>query len=460
MSLFAPARCYGSPEDLQKLVDKAHSLGLAVLLDVVYNHFGPDGNYLAQFSPHYFRGSTLSPWGPAINLDGPGSEHVREFLISNAIMWVRDYHFDGLRLDATHHLDDDGPRHLLAELTTRVRAAAPDRDIHLIAEDPRNLASLLKSEAEGGSGLDAVWSDDFHHQFRRYLAGDSEGVFRDFRGNLDDLATTMNRGWLFQGEYSTHREYHRGTDPVGLKPRQFVFCIQNHDRIGNRAFGERLHQKIDMPTYRAASALLLLSAATPLLFMGQEWAASSPFLFFTDHVAALGNAIREGRRREYRHYAAFADEASHAQIPDVQSESTFLACKLDWAERERNDHAATLRFYRELLHLRRSEPSLRSNQPGFSEAFVLHEDVLLLHRLAEKGSALVLVARFRGSGSVSFAGELSEATLILTTEAPPFALDPMPPRLEITASAATIRFFRPSAVLLRVASSAKISRGA
>ena len=248
------------------------------------------------------------------------------------------------------------PRHFLAELSARVREVGPDRPIHLIAEDHRNLAELLRPESAGGWGLDGVWSDDFHHQIRRLLCGDDDGVYRDFAGTIPDLVTTLNRGWLFTGEYSIHRGKNRGTDPTGLPPRSFVFCIQNHDRIGNRAFGERLNHQVDAATYRAASALLLLAPQTPLLFMGQEWAASSPFLFFTDHEPELGRRVREGRLREFRSYRAFQEATALESIPDPQDEATFLASHLDWSERDGDQQASTLRLYEDLIGVRRNEP--------------------------------------------------------------------------------------------------------
>ncbi len=366
VGLFAPARCYGAPDDLRRLVDEAHRLGLAVLLDVVYNHLGPDGNYLARYSADYFSSTNRTPWGPAINLDGPRSANVRAFFFENALHWLREYHMDGLRLDATHRFFDDRPRHFLAELAGVVHESIPERTVHLIAEDARNLATMVRPVAEGGWGLDGIWSDDFHHELRRYLVGDFEGAFRDFRGNLIDLVKTINRGWLFQGEYSIHRGYFRGTDPTGLAPRSFVFYIQNHDRIGNRALGERLNHQVDAAAYRAASALLLTTAATPLLFMGQEWAASAPFVFFTDHPEELGRLVHEGRMHEFRDYEAFVDPARRATIPHCQAEATFLTCKLDWSEREREPHAAMLRLYQALLQLRREEPALRRRSRGAS----------------------------------------------------------------------------------------------
>ncbi|MDR3638937.1 MAG: malto-oligosyltrehalose trehalohydrolase [Isosphaeraceae bacterium] len=448
VDLFAPARCYGRPDDLRRLVDEAHRLGLAVLLDVVYNHFGPDGNYLGQYSPFYFSATHASPWGPAVNLDGPYSAMVRAFFVENALCWIHEYHMDGLRLDATHHLIDTSPRHLLAELSSQVRATAPARLLHLIAEDPRNLAWMLHPPEEQGCGLDGVWSDDFHHELRRFLVGDHEGVFRDFRGSLANLATTLSQGWLFCGAYSIHRGYQRGTDPAGIPPRRFIFNIQNHDRIGNRALGERLNHQVDLAVFRAATALLLGSAATPLLFMGQEWAAGTPFRFFTDHEDALGHQVREGRRREFRHYAAFADR----QIPDPQAEATFLACKLDWSECDREPHASTLRLYRALLALRHVEPVLRSNQCGSCRAVAIGEDSLLLKHEGDVGRPLAWVVRLRGTGLVRLAGLLGERDqgweVVMTTEDPAFAPDPMPPRVLRAGRELAIEFARPSAVLL------------
>jgi maltooligosyltrehalose trehalohydrolase len=454
VDLFAPARCYGRPDDLRRLVDEAHRLGLAVLLDVVYNHFGPDGNYLAQFTPDYFSTRHRTPWGPAINLDGEHSEMARAFFFENALYWLHEYHMDGLRLDATHYLFDDSPRTFLAELAALVRESIKDRAVHLIAEDPRNLAAMIRAESEGGWGLDALWSDDFHHELRRYLVGDFEGAFRDFRGTVPDLVRAINRGWLYCGEYSIHRGYLRGTDPTGLGPRGFVFYIQNHDRIGNRAMGERLNHQVDLPTYRAATALLLATAATPLLFMGQEWAATAPFLFFTDHDEELGRLVKEGRRHEFRDYAAFADPVQLEKIPDIQSEETFPACKIDWSERDREPHASTLRLYQVLLRLRRTEPALRSARCGTFEAVALDADSLLLRRDADSGqTSLWILVRLRGSGTASLADQAAALgrrwELVLTTEDPPFATDPSPPRVDLTAPAPVVHFARPGAVLLR-----------
>jgi maltooligosyltrehalose trehalohydrolase len=243
----------------------------------------------------------------------------------------------------------------------------------------------VRPQTSGGWGLDAVWSDDFHHELRRYLVGDCEGAFVDFRGSLWDLVPTINDGWLFRGDYSIHRGHSRGTDPAVVEPERFVFYLQNHDRIGNRALGERLNHQVDSAVYRAASALLLTLPPTPLLFMGQEWAASAPFLFFTDHPEDLGRLVREGRRHEFREYAAFADPAQRERIPDCQADSTCLASKLDWAVGDEDEHAGTLRLYPALVHLRRTEPALLSSARSRHRAVTIDADSLLVHRTGEDG---------------------------------------------------------------------------
>lgn len=453
VALFAPARCYGTPDDLRALVDRAHALGLAVFLDVVYNHFGPDGSVLPRFSPSYLSDRHRTPWGPAVNLDGPGSEMVRAFFIENALHWIHEYHLDGLRLDATHSMVDEGPRHFLAELSATLREKAPDRPIHLIAEDHRNLAGLLRLESAGGWGLDGVWSDDFHHQLRRLLTGDDDGVYRDFAGTIPDLVTTLNRGWLFTGQYSIHRGKPRGTDPAGLPLRRFVFCIQNHDRIGNRALGDRLNHQIDPASFRAASVLLLLAPETPLLFMGQEWAASSPFLFFTDHEPDLGQRVREGRLREFGSYRAFHEASALARIPDPQDERTFMASHLDWSESDREPHASIWRLYRALLALRRTEPAFATTDPAEFRALAIDDDYLLLRYASDRRTVLI-VCRLRGSGRlVVRATDLSpwvegDPKVLLSTEDPIFAEDARPIGIDPVSPDLAIAFERQGAVVI------------
>ncbi len=458
VSLFAPARCYGRPDDLRRLVDRAHSLGMAVLLDVVYNHFGPDGCSLMRFSPSYLSEDHRTPWGPSVNLDGTDSEMVRAFFIENALHWIREYHVDGLRLDATHAMIDESPRHFLAELSATIREQPTTRPIHLIAEDHRNLARMLHPEPDGGWGLDGLWSDDFHHQLRRLLTGDDDGVYRDFAGTTADLATTIERGWFYTGQFSIHRGKPRGSDPSGLSLRSLVFCIQNHDRIGNRAMGDRLNHRVDPATYRAASALLLLAAETPLLFMGQEWAATSPFLYFTDHEPELGRRVREGRLRDFQSYRAFQEPGAADRIPDPQAESTFLASRLDWSEIDHKPHRQTWKLYRDGIALRRSEPVFRAFDRSTFRAVAPDEDSIVM-RYADGRDLVIVACRLRGSGPVivpdSLIGEARDVgpEVLWTTEEDGYTSDPCPAEVERRADCRTVRFARPGALVLAFRSS-------
>jgi maltooligosyltrehalose trehalohydrolase len=376
-ALFAPSRAYGRPEDLQQFVDRAHQLGMAVLLDVIYNHFGPDGAYAAAFAP-FFTERHHTPWGLAMNLDDEQSRGVRDFFIDNALYWLRDFRLDGLRLDATHALIDDSDEHFLAELRRAVDSTEGPRRV-LIAEDHRNLKRVLDPVDEGGYGIDAVWADDIHHLLRHQTAGDEEAYYADYAGtNLRAIARTINRGWYFDGTVEPQTDREHGTDPTGLRPEQFVYCIQNHDQVGNRPLGNRLTDDIDLATYRALSALLLFLPHTPMLFMGQEWATSTPFLFFTDHEAELGRAVTEGRRNEFKGFGGFKGD-----VPDPQAEETFLRSKLDWDERFLEPHSFVIRLYRDLLQLRRS-------LSGPCQADVLDGQVL---RVRRNGATLFVALR-------------------------------------------------------------------
>jgi len=436
---FAPARCYGTPDELRRLVDEAHRLGLGVLLDVVYNHLGPDGNYLGALSPRYFTGRHQTPWGDAVNYDGEGSEGVRAYVAENALHWIREYHFDGLRLDATHAIVDDSSRHVLAELADRIRAEA-GRPALVIAEDERNLAALVRPPSAGGMGLDAVWADDFHHQMRVRLTGERDGYFADFTGEVEALARTLRQGWLFTGQHSGVHGRARGSDPAGVPLERFVFCVQNHDQVGNRAFGDRLHHVIDAAAWRAAVALLLLAPETPLLFQGQEWAATSPFLYFTDHEAELGRLVTEGRRREFRRFAAFASPDARERIPDPQAEATFERSRLAWEERQREPHAASLRLHHALLALRRERLLGRFGRFDVRGA----PPAGLTLAIGELAAAVWL----EGAGEVALPFASRGARPLLTTEEPRFAADPLPPELLREQDGLRIRFRRPGAVLL------------
>lgn len=421
--LFAPARAYGGPQGYKRLVDAAQARGLAIVQDVVYNHLGPDGNYLRDFSHEYFTTDKKTPWGDALNF---GCEAVREFFVSNALYWVHEYHVDGLRLDATHAILDDRPEHFLAELPRRIRETLPpERHLIIFAEDERNEVRLLQPASKGGMGLDAVWADDFHHEARSAFAGDNEGYYADFSGNAEDLAATLSKGWFYTGQRSQFAGHGRGSDASSIEPPHFVYCIQNHDQIGNRALGERLNCDIGLDAYRAASALLLLSPYTPLLFQGQEWAASTPFLFFTDHNEELGRLITEGRRAEFAFFSSF----SGTTVPDPQALSTFEASKLKWEELESGEHAQMLAFYRDLLALRRDEPLLRQRQHDtFQAARVAEDAIVMRYQATGSAEALLVIVNLKGNLKLTFAEQ--EVTgppanrlwrLLLSTDDPRYA---------------------------------------
>jgi maltooligosyltrehalose trehalohydrolase len=451
VDLFAPAHAYGHPDDLRRLVDRAHRGGLSVLLDVVYNHLGPEGNYLGQFSPYHFTERHYTPWGAAVNLDGPHADMARSFFIENAVHWIREYHMDGLRLDATHALADDSPRHFLAELSDRVRTAAPDRKILLFAEDHRNLAWMVQSEKEKGWGMDGVWSDDFHHEVRRGLAGDHEGYYRDYSGSVADLAETVKKGWFFTGQPSVHFDGPRGTDPAGIPLERFVIALQNHDQIGNRPFGERLNHQISLPEFRAASALLLSVPETPLLFMGQEWGASSPFLYFTDHSAELGKLVTDGRREEFNSFSAFSDPAQRECIPDTQLRSTYMRSRLNWEERHQSPHSELLRLYQRLLHWRKQElvRSIDAGDIQFSAQSIGREAVWLNYSSVGKPRHWIFI-QWQGPGvhAMAYAENFSFQT-VLTTEDRDVTGDPRPIEIQVAGSKLFFEFRRPGALILK-----------
>jgi maltooligosyltrehalose trehalohydrolase len=349
VDLFAPHPAYGTPDELRRFVARCHARGVAVVLDVVYNHLGPSGNYLGEFGP-YFTARHRTPWGEAVNLDGEGSAHVRAFLIDNARMWLERYGFDGLRLDAVHALHDGSPRHFLAELGAAVRALSDrlGRPLTLIAEDERNDPRLLRARDAGGYGLDGRWNDDFHHAVHALLTGERRGYYADF-GALEHVARVLRDGYV---------RAHGGAAHGGASGRQLVACLQNHDQIGNRARGERIGHLVDPARVRIGAALLFVSPFVPLLFQGEEWGASSPFLYFADHrEPALAEAIRRGRHDEFEAFGWKPDD-----VPDPLAPSTFRASVLDWAERERAPHRELLAWYTALAQLRREAPELRDGR--------------------------------------------------------------------------------------------------
>ena len=382
VALYAPAHAYGRPDDLRALVDAAHERGLGVILDVVYNHLGPDGNCLPHYGAEYFHPTRLTPWGKAFNFDGARSRPVRDLFVGNAIYWLEEFRIDGLRLDAVHAIEDQSPRHLTAEIAAAVHA----RGGFVITEDERNLASPFRGSEAGR--IDAVWADDFHHQMRVALTGTREGYFASYTGTPSALAQTLREGWFYTGQpYPSGGGRARGEEAADLPPACFVHCIENHDQIGNRALGERLEQLVSPAAFRAASALLCLSPYTPLLFMGQEWAASTPFLFFTDHAGALGRDVTEGRRREFADHWTAADN-----VPDPQVEETFRASKLRWPELEQRAHAAILKLYQECLRQRNAWLDRETAARGHWETGTLERAIVLRYHGKDGHDRLVVSA--------------------------------------------------------------------
>jgi maltooligosyltrehalose trehalohydrolase len=358
VDLWAPHHAYGGPDGLKRLVDACHGHGLAVVLDCVYNHLGPDGNYLCEFGP-YFTDRYRTPWGDALNLDGPDSDPVREFLIDNALGWLRDYHVDGLRLDAVHAIVDTSAVHLLEELATRVRALEAElgRTLWLVAESDLNDPRLVRDAAGGGYGLDAQWSDDFHHALHTVLTGERTGYYADF-GSLEMLARALTRVFVYDGRHSRFRRRRHGRPATGIPGSRFIGFLQNHDQVGNRAAGERMSQLVSVARQKIGAALVLGAPFVPLLFAGEEWGATTPFQYFTDHSdPVLGQAVSAGRRREFAEFGW-----DPATVPDPQAEETFLRSKLRWEELQREPHAGMLAWYREMIRLRREIPALRDAQ--------------------------------------------------------------------------------------------------
>jgi maltooligosyltrehalose trehalohydrolase len=356
VDLFAPHHAYGGPAGLKRLVGACHSAGIGVVLDVVYNHLGPVGNFLAEFGP-YFSDRHMTGWGAGLNFDGRGSDDVRRFVVDNALMWIRDYHFDGLRLDAVHAILDQSPVNIMEQLALEVEAAGEElqRTTFLVAETHLNDPRIVRSRDAGGYGLAAAWSDDWHHALHAALTGEQSGYYSDF-GSLELLGKALRQAWVFDGMWSAHGQRTRGRKASGLPSHSFVIAAQNHDQVGNRAAGDRLCTLVDEGKLKAAAALMLTSPFTPMLFQGEEWASSSPFQFFTDFSdRELADAIREGRRREFEAFGWNPDA-----VPDPQAAATFERSKLDWEETEEPSHRATLDWYRSLISLRRRLPAPRN----------------------------------------------------------------------------------------------------
>jgi malto-oligosyltrehalose trehalohydrolase len=419
---FAPDASYGRPEDLKALVDAAHARGLMVLLDVVYNHFGPEGNYLHRYAPQFFSERHRTPWGAAINFDGAGSRTVRDFFIHNALYWLEEYHFDGLRLDAVHAISDDARPDILEELATAVHAGpGRERHVHLVIENEHNAAHYLERDGAGRPRhYVAQWNDDVHHALHVIVTGEREGYYADYAdAPLRHLGRCLTEGFAYQGEPSPCRHGEvRGESTRGLPAAAFVGFLQNHDQVGNRAFGERLTLLAKPAALRAATALLLLAPQPPLLFMGQEWGCRAPFAFFCDFGAPLAAAVTAGRRREFAKFPAFQDPVARARIPDPNDPATFSAAVLDWRELERTGHRDWLSLHRDLLALRQREitPRLGRLDDGQGHYRMLTGHALEAYWTYGDGSRITLLANLGDEpmpGNERPAGELLYATAAL-----------------------------------------------
>ncbi len=354
VDLFAPTRLYGAPDDFRRFVDRAHGEGLAVILDVVYNHLGPTGNYVGQFSEDYFSKKHYTDWGEAINFDGESAGPVREFFISNAGYWVDEFHLDGLRLDAIQSVVDDSAEHVVAAIGCHVRQAGGSRKTIVVAENELQQVCAIRPASEGGWGLDAAWNDDFHHSARVAATGHNEAYYGDYGGTPQELISAVKWGYLYQGQWNVRQERHRGTRALDIAAPKFVTFLQNHDQVANSGAGLRLHAITSPGRYRALTALLLLAPQTPLLFQGQEFASSAPFLYFADHEVDLAKLVREGRQEFLRQFHSLRGPGSPLAMIDPCDPQTFQRCKLDFTERR--THAAHYALHRDLIRLRREDP--------------------------------------------------------------------------------------------------------
>ena len=391
VNLFAPSRLYGRPDDLRAFVDRAHALGLGVILDVVYNHLGPAGNWLDRFSDDYF-GPTDTEWGRAPNFDGAGATDVRAFYLSNAAYWIEEFHFDGLRLDATQSIVDRSPDHLVAAIVRRVRDAARGRATWIVAEHERQEAKMVRGTDEGGFGLDALWNDDFHHSAMVALTGHREAYYTDYFGHPQEFVSAAKHGFLYQGQWYRWQKQPRGTAALDIGPPKFVAFLENHDQVANSAQGARLHQRTSPGRYRAMTALTLLGPWTPMLFQGQEFGSTAPFLYFADHEPELAKAVNAGRAEFLKQFPRLARPEMLERIPDAGDPATFARCKLDDHERERDGGIAAL--HADLLRLRRSDPTVAAQGAHGVDGAVLGSHAFVLRLFGDSAAGtdrLILV---------------------------------------------------------------------
>jgi maltooligosyltrehalose trehalohydrolase len=406
VNLFAPTRLYGRPDDFRRFVDMAHSLGMAVILDVVYNHFGPDGNYLSQFSSSYMSRTTDTEWGQAVNYCGDGSDGVREFVTSNAAYWIREYHLDGFRLDATQSIYDRSSDHILSEVTSRARKEAAERRIIVIAEDWEQDVTHIRPRERNGYGMDGMWNDDFHHTAVVSLTGKRDGYYVNYNGTAQEFISAMKWGFLYQGQlYRTHNKG-RGTPTFGIEPEAFITFLHNHDQIANMGTGERLYKQTCMEKLRALIGLMLLGPGTPMLFQGEEFCASSPFPFFADHKGGLAENVERGRNE---HLSQFKD-LDLKTVPPVCDSATFLKSKLKLSERETNREV--YRLYKDLIRLRKSDPVISLQSYGGLDGAVVGKESFVIRFFGNNRDDRLLIVNLSSEFDLS---EIAEPLLAAYT---------------------------------------------
>ena len=404
VDLFAPSHLYGTPDDLRTFIDRAHSLGLAVILDVVYNHFGPDGNYLGIFSDDYLVREKENEWGNAINFDGPNSGPVREFFITNGRYWIEEFHFDGFRFDATHAIRDQSTEYIIGAVGRAAREAAGSRSILLIAENDLQEAKMAWTLTEGGDDLDGMWNDDFHHSAVVALTGRNEAYYSDYRGVPQEFISAAKYGFLYQGQALSWRKALRGTPSFGISPEAFVCFLENHDQMANTGPGQRLRFQTSPGRYRAMTALLLLGPWTPLLFQGQEFGADSPFMFFADvGDAFVRDATRKGRAEWLAPFLSLSEEEALRSLPAPDDPQVFARCKLDFSDREKNRELYNLQI--DLLKLRREDSRLRQQSSGGIDGAVLGPASFVLRYFSKENDDRLLLVNFEESRALYPASE-------------------------------------------------------
>jgi maltooligosyltrehalose trehalohydrolase len=390
VDLFAPTRLYGEPDDLRRFVDAAHGIGLGVILDVVYNHFGPDGCYLKQFTPSYFTDRYSNEWGEAINFDGDHAAGVRDFIVANAFYWIDEFHFDGLRLDATQSIFDSSERHILAEIGDAARRAAAGRDVIVVAENEPQETRIVRPRERGGFGLDALWNDDLHHSAMVALTGRNPAYYHDHKGRPQEFISAAKYGYLYQGQYYAWQSQSRGTPALDLAPAHFVQFVQNHDQVANSPHGERFHEVTTPGRARAMTALMALLPGTPMLFQGQEFWSSSRFLYFADHNPELAQLVTKGRREFLSQFPGIAELGD--RLADPSDPRSFERSRLDWSEWE--EHGEIVAMHRDLFAMRRDDPAFARQARGAVDGAVLADECFLLRFFGEDGDDRLLLVNF------------------------------------------------------------------